>query len=264
MSETKDLAVQEEQTAVVPQGQQMYAAVLQAVHDPETDPDRLEKFLAVAERMEAAQARRSFVRAFHAAQQAMDGIVITKQGKIQYKQGAVIKYAKYDDIARLIKPILREHGLTESYSYEYTESPPKVTCVMTLKHIDGHAETFRSVPLPMVDSSGGKTDVQGAGSIASYGKRFVIVPAFNLVTEDEDDDGSGQGVQPVIDQEQADEIERCLAIVEEHESGGTKRFFAWLGKSHGTTDLRELRQGAQLDIVMGKLRAKLAKIGGGK
>lgn len=260
MSDDKQLALREEQSVAEHSGDEVLSAVLSAVADPQQSPERLEKFLAVAERFEAIKAKRAYVQAFHAAKDEMDGIKITKEGKIQYRDGSIIKYAKYDDIARHIKPVLRRYGLSESYSYEYTETPPKVTCVMTLMHTAGHSETFRSVPLPMVDSSGGKTDIQGAGSVASYGKRFVIVPAFDIVCEDEDDDGSGQGVGDPIDQEERDEIERCLQIMEEKEPGGRRRFMAWLAKNQKVSEIAEIRQGAGLSVVMRALNAKLASL----
>lgn len=261
----EQLALREE-TAITPK-QDVYSAVLSAVNDPNTDPARLREFLAIAKEMEADQARRLFVQAFNAAKREMDGLKITRQGKIEYRTGPGPKYAKYNDIARVVKPILNEHGFTESFSYRYTENPPKTICVMKLMHVAGHAETFESVPMPMVDSSGGKNDVQGAGSVSSYGMRYTLVPAFNILTE-EDDDGSGQGVQPLITDEQAADLRDWVTQIEERQKGATKRFEVWLREAHGTDDLDAIHQGPQLESVKRKLRATLnaakERAGGGK
>lgn len=256
-SERKELVKRADQQ-VAQRTQDVYSTVLAAVNDPDTDPARLREFLAIAQDMEADHARKQFTAAFQAAKAEMDSITITKRGKIQYKSGSAVKYAQYDDIARAVKPILNRHGLAESFSYEYTESPPKVICVMKVTHVGGHSEVFRSVPLPMVDSSGGKNDIQGAGSVASYGKRFVIVPAFDIVTEDEDDDGSGQGVADPITDEQAQAIEACLETIEQRKPGSRKKFFDWLNRAYQTREIAELRQGVAFDGVMSMLKKRLA------
>lgn len=244
----------------------MLQAVLNAMRDPAIDPERLEKFLAIGRTLEADQARRDYIAAFMGAKDALRDIKITKRGKIVYepkggKPGGVFKFMKYEDIAAAVKPVLSKHGLAASYSYEYTQNPPKVIAVMRLIHRAGHSEEFRSVPLPMVDSSGGKNDVQGAGSVASYGRRYVVCPAFDIVAEDEDDNGSGHNAPVPITQDQIDRLTDVIQECQNRESGFEGRFQKWIRSEFEIESVSQLYQGHQYDAVLTKLREKCHALG---
>jgi hypothetical protein len=233
------------------------------VANPDIDPARLREFLAIGRELEADQAKREYVEAFMQAKRALDGVKITKHGKIVYpakREGgtaSTVTFARYEDIADAIKPKLAESGLAASYSYEYTANPPKVICVMTLTHLRGHSQEFRSVPLPMVDSSGGKNDIQGAGSISSYGRRYVVCPAFDIVTEEEDNDGTGKGSPVQITEEQIRVIEDMVQACTEKDPLVPQSFPRWLKAEFAIDSPAKLYQGPQLEAVMGMLKRKL-------
>lgn len=244
----------------------MLQAVLQAMRDPSIDPERLEKFLAIGRTLEADQARRDYIAAFMGVKDALRDIKINKRGRIVYepkggKPGSVVKFMKYEDIAAAVKPVLAKHGMAATYSYEYTQNPPKVIAVMTVIHRAGHFQEFRSVPLPMVDSSGGKNDVQGAGSIGSYGRRYVVCPAFDIVAEDEDDNGSGKSEPVPVTQDQIDRFTDIIQECQSRESGFEKRFHKWLQSEFEVDGVAKLFQGYQYDAVETKLREKCASLG---
>ena len=259
---TKDLERIEPQ----PAQSSMLQAVLQAMRDPAIDPERLEKFLAIGRTLEADQARRDYIEAFMGAKEALREIKINKRGRIVYepkggKPGGVIKFMKYDDIARAIKPVLARHGLDASYSFEYVQNPPKVIAVMRVIHRAGHFEEFRSVPLPMVDSSGGKNDVQGAGSISAYGRRYVVCPAFDIVAEDEDDNGTGHSAPVPITQDQIDRLTDVIQECQNRESGFENRFHKWMQSEFEIDAIGKLYQGYQYDAVITKLKEKCQALG---
>lgn len=240
--------------------------VMRAVADPGIDPARLREFLEIGKDLEAIKAKKEYVAAFLAAKRDMDGIKITRRGKIIYaakggKPGGVVRFARYDDIADVVKPILAKHDLAATYNYEYTNNPPKVICVMTLTHRGGHSQEFRSVPLPMVDSSGGKNDIQGAGSVASYGRRYIVCPVFDVVAEGEDDDGSGLGAPEVITEEQARQIEDIVEACHQRDPKFRAAFAKWLAVEFQVDSPAALYQGAQRDAVLGKLHEKMAALG---
>lgn len=244
----------------------MLQAVLQAMRDPAIDPERLEKFLAIGRTLEADQARRDYIAAFMGAKDALRDIKINKRGRIVYepkggKPGGVVKFMKYEDIAAAVKPVLAKHGLAAAYTCEYTQNPPKVITVMKLIHHSGHFEEFRSVPLPMVDSSGGKNDVQGAGSVSSYGRRYVVCPAFDIVAEDEDDNASGHAAPVAVSQDQIDRITDVIQECQNRESGFEGRFLKWLQSEFEIDAVARLYQGYQYDAVMTKLREKCKALG---
>lgn len=111
---------------------------------------------------------------------------ITKHGKIDFGKGKPVPYAKWDDVVDAIKPVYEEGGFTLSFDTTAKDGGGLV-CVAKLRHKNGHLITSSfGVPL---DSSGGKQQIQGMGSSGSYGQRYATKNLFNLVFEDEDDDG---------------------------------------------------------------------------
>lgn len=244
----------------------MLQAVMQAAMNPDLDPDRLEKFLAMARELDQDQKKQEFNVAFAAAHNEISQIKIAKNGEIIYPgknggQASVIKFIKHDDLSRAIKPALAEHGLTATYSSEIIATPPKIVTVMTIIHANGYSREWRSIPLPMVDSGGGKNDVQGAGSISSYGRRYVTITAFDIIAEDSDDDGNlGREAQPVT-HDQADTIDNILSALEDRAAGKRKSFMAWIKAQFKVEKISELRQGPELDEVMAKLDAAQRQAG---
>jgi len=223
----------------------MLQAVMAAAMNPDLDPERIKAFLDMAE---------------------ISAIRIMKNGEIVYpgKNGgpaSIIKFIKHGDISRLIKPILAQYGLTNTYSSETLQAPPKAITVMTLMHKNGYSKEWKSIPLPMVDSGGGKNDVQGAGSISTYGRRYVTIDAFDIVAEDSDDDGNlGKAAQPIT-QDQADTIADILHEIEQRQKGSTAQFSRWIKQQFKVDAVGQLLQGDQHAEVMDKLDKKQREMG---
>lgn len=244
----------------------MLQAVMVAAMNPDLDPERVEKFLAMGMELEKDKRAQEFAAAFAAASLQISAIKITKAGEIVYPgknggQASVIKFIRHDDISRVIKPILAEHGLVATYSAEILTNPPKAVTVMTVMHRNGHSKEWRSIPMPLVDSGGGKNDVQGAGSISTYGRRFVTVAAFDIVAEDQDDDGNMGRQTPYITQDQGDTIADILQEIDARQSGSAAAFNKWIKQQFKVDTIGELRQGDQYTEVMAKLHAKMAAAG---
>lgn len=244
----------------------MLHAVMAAATNPALDPERLEKFLAMAKELETDQHRREFNAAFAAAHNEISQIKILKNGEIHYPgknggAGSVIKFIKHDDLSRVIKPILAAHGLTATYSAEVLPAPPKLVTVMTIVHANGYSREWRSVPLPMVDSGGGKNDVQGAGSASTYGRRYVTVQAFDIVAEDADDDGNqGKAAQPITE-DQALKIDDILTALSDKDQRSRAHFMKLIKAQFGAEKLGDLKQGPQLEEVMAKLDEAQKRLG---
>lgn len=260
MSNTQLELAQPTQAVATAEKPNMLAAVMAAAMNPDLDPERIKAFLDMAREMDQEQKRQEFNRAFAAAHSEISQIHIKKNGEIVYpgKGGggaSVIKFIKHDDISKAIKPVLAAHGLTASYSSEMVQGAPKVVTVMTIIHANGHSREWRSIPMPMVDSGGGKNDVQGAGSVSTYGRRFVTVAAFDIVAEDADDDGNLGRTTPNITEDQADTIRDILSALEDRQSGKAAAFMKWIGQQFKVSTVGELKQGAQHAEVMAKLEA---------
>ena len=124
---------------------------------------------------------------------AFPEIVKDAIGKIPLKSGGSYEYAyaTLPDVQRAIKPILSENSLLLSQGTE-DESSAGFAVVSTVLHVSGQWISER-VYIPF--STLVATSPQVAGANLSYGKRYGAVSLFNLVTNDEDDDGA-KGTHP--------------------------------------------------------------------
>jgi len=244
----------------------MLQAVMAAALNPSLDPERVKAFLDMAREMDQDEKRQQFNIAFAAAYNQISQIKIAKNGEIHYPgknggAGSVIKFIRHDDISRVIKPVLAEHGLTATYSAELITTPPKAVMVMTIMHVNGYSKEWRSIPLPLVDSGGGKNDVQGAGSVSTYGRRYVIIPAFDIVAEDADDDGNLGKAAKAITEQQADTILDILHELDRRQPGSAALFAKWIKQQFRVESVNQLLQGDQHAEVMDKLDKKQREMG---
>lgn len=241
-----ELSVREEKPS-------MLQAVMQASMNPDLDPARLREFLKMGRELEEDERKQEFNRAFHSAYNEISQIRITKAGEIVYPGKASIKFIRHEDLSRAIKPVLAAHNLTATYSAEIIATPPKTVMVMTIMHCNGYSREWRSIPLPMIDSGGGKNDVQGAGSVSAYGRRYVIIPAFDIVAENADDDGNlGRAAKPLT-AEQAQTVDDILEALEDRQPGKRAAFMKWIAQQFKVAKIAELQQGQQLSEVMARL-----------
>lgn len=189
--------------------------IAQAVERPEIDADKLDKLLRMQREIVADDAKAQFNRDYIAMQEELPRI--KKSGVLEYPMDKnkpdgpkrkVSNYAKWEDIDRSIRPILKAHG----FALSFTTAPRQgdgggliVTAI--LRHRAGHS-TETPIPIPL-DTSGGKNNIQGYGSALSYGKRYAATAALNIITEGEDDDGKLGGTK-FVTTEQAAEIDVLL------------------------------------------------------
>lgn len=196
--------VKSEQTAVVANNQQQSVLDIigQMAQNPNVDVAKMQAMLEMQERIMAKQAEINFNQAMARISQKMPRIV--KGGSVSYKDKdsgkmqEAFKFARYEDIDEVVRPLLVEEGFSLSYSTDQREGGG-VVMHGTLSHKDGHSRTA-SIPLAL-DLSGGKNNIQGMGSTSSYGRRYTMCMLLNIVTVGEDDDG--KGADPVIDTEAA-------------------------------------------------------------
>ena len=180
-----DLAERQEAQAPAVAGETgaVLAMIERVATNPEADMDKLERLLDMQERVMNRNAMQAF-KASMAAMQA-DLPVIEKNGQIKVDGKVRSTYARYEDIMRIVKPILQMHGFAVSFRTGAGDGVVNITGV--LMHRDGHREET-GMPLP-IDKSGSKNTVQAIGSSTSYGKRYVLCSLLNIATGDEDDDG---------------------------------------------------------------------------
>jgi hypothetical protein len=173
----------------------MFSGLMDMVRDPEVSPEKMAAMLDVQERLLDRQERMDFNAAHRLATADMPRI--DKNGRIiNHKTGELqSRYARLEDIDRIVRPICNRHGLSYSWDIGVGERGASlVTCI--LSHAGGHERRYGPMSLP-ADTSGAKNATQGAGSSVKYGQRYTLCAALNIQMEGADDDGQGARTKAV-------------------------------------------------------------------
>lgn len=201
--------------------------ITKASRDPTVDVEKLERLMAMYERVTAAAAKAAFDAALSEMQPKLPAV--DKRGTITINdkndKNKVIQstpYALFEDINKAVTPIMAEHGFAMSFR---TSTAPDGKLIVTaiLSHRAGHREET-SLPL-MHDSTGSKNSVQAVGSSVSYGKRYTMCALLNINTQGEDTDGYHGSFADVITQAQVNE----LADIVKQTRANLPKFLAYLG-----------------------------------
>ena len=185
-------------TKVEPQaaeGTTLLSVISRAASDPNVDIGKMERLMAMYERVEARRAVSAFDTALSNMQPELPSI--GERGGIKDRNGNVQStYALWEDINQVIKPVLQKHGFALSFRTDCAEG---ISVTGVLSHKEGHREET-TIKLP-ADATGSKNAVQAVASSVSYGKRYTAGALLNLTSHGEDDDGfkAGQPSDPVAD-----------------------------------------------------------------
>src|SRR5215472_7659767 len=186
--------------------------------DPHADVEKLDRMMAMYERLKAKEAELGFNGAKGRILKKLAGIKIVKNRPVLpesdngKQRGAVevFKYAPLEEIDKHLRPLLAEEQMDLSYSDEPCEAGG-ILVRGRLKHLPGghHEDSFMPAP---PDTTGGKSNVQAVGSTNSFLRRYVACNIFNIVVVGDDDDGNGG----TIDQAQTKTI---LDLIEKAKAG---------------------------------------------
>jgi hypothetical protein len=168
-------------------GSTLVTFIERAAMDPGFSLEKFEALLRLQRQEQDRQAEREFNAAMARAQGEMDPV---RKGATNPHTRS--KYARFEDIDMMLKPIYTRHGFSVRFRTEDAATPGWVKVVCVVAHEAGHIETF---PLQAPLDSGGtagktnKTDVQAIGSTTSYLKRYLLTLAWNVSLAGDDDDG---------------------------------------------------------------------------
>lgn len=209
-----------------------------ACTDPAYDVEKLERLMDMQERVESRIAKWNFDRAVSDFQGECPQI--PKKRKISLGSGPPVPYASYDDMMLIIQPLLTKHGLSVSFDTVYRgEGVADYICKVSGY---GHTEP-RTLTLPW-PSNMRVNDTQKMGAANSYGKRYALQNALNIVVTDEDTDAEGLDVE-FITKNQAMALGELLDQLPEQRRAD---FMAW----QGVKDI--------CDIPASKYKQALAKL----
>jgi hypothetical protein len=166
--------------------------------DPRADVEKLERMMAMYERLKAKEAELAYNAAKGRILKKLAGIKIVKNRSVQYeiekgkpqnRTFETFKYAPLEEIDRHLRPLLAKEEMDLSYSDEPCEGGG-ILIRGRLKHLPGGHYEDSFMPAPP-DTTGGKSDVQAVGSTNSFLRRYVACNIFNIVVVGDDDDGTG-------------------------------------------------------------------------
>lgn len=240
MSESTEIATHEETKPPAPVSaggmvndvSQLVAGIMQLAANPEITGEKLREVRLTVNEARAAAKEEEFSRAKAAAVRAMP--IIRKDGRIviadkndptnRAKDRVQGHFEKWPDVQKAITPPLRANNLTLTHRIDTDDGKVVVTAI--LRHDNGWTEESGKMSLPL-DTSGGKNNVQGAGSAQSYGMRYSTRAILGLQFELGHDDGELIALpgEPLNDQQQ-----RRVAEAEALYSADPQQFEDWWKK----------------------------------
>jgi len=183
------------ETAITPAPATPMAILAAVASNPECDVEKMTAIVELQERMMASEAKAAWADAMAGFQ--ADCPIIPKRAR-----GDKAKFAPLEDIMAVVSPLLREHGLSVSFSSEPAGAGAlHITCHITR---GTHTET-RDFTCPVPSMINPKTNLpmaneaQCMGMALSYAKRYCLCAALNIVTAGEDFDGGPPPPNPAPD-----------------------------------------------------------------
>lgn len=154
--------------------------------DPSVDVDKLERLMAMQERIMAINRKAAFDAAF--AQMQPEIPTIDEHGRIEVSGKLRSTFAPLEDIHAVVKPICAKHGFAIRHRTEWPDDKKGVIRIVgILSHKHGHSEeTIFEAP---ADKSDFRSDIQSMGSTVSYGRRYTTLDLLNISTKRLDNDG---------------------------------------------------------------------------
>lgn len=168
---------------------------------PDLPVEKLRELLSMQMQIRSIEAKEAYAAALARLQPKLPDI--KERGEVTGRY----RYALWEDIVRIVTPILSEEGFSLSFRTESKDNSVTVTGV--LMHSAGHSETT-TLTLPL-DTSGNKPSVQAIGSSTSYGKRYTAGALLNLRTGEPDTDGiPPRDTGPKVSEDQIANIETLV------------------------------------------------------
>lgn len=192
-----------ERTEQVPAPANESAAILSLIErmatNPEISPERVERFIAMHDGMEAKRSKLAFSNAIAQAKAKIAETPIIKNATGHNSK----RYADFSAYAKVVDPVLASFGLT--YRFRTIQNDKiSVTCVLT-----GHGHEEENTLSGPADASGSKNAIQAIGSTLTYLQRYTLVQALGLAASD-DDDGASMGNGIAINDQQRVELDKLL------------------------------------------------------
>ena len=176
--------------AAEPEPVSLLQVIERASRDPNVDIDKMERLMAMHERMMAKKDESEFNDALVHCQNEC-GTISADATNPQTRS----KYLTYAKLDKALRPIYTKYGISISYG---TEDSPKADCIRVIAHVSRKGYTRKYQADMPADGKGAKggdvmTKTHAAGAAMSYGARYLLKGIFNISIGEDDDDGNGRG-----------------------------------------------------------------------
>jgi hypothetical protein len=160
--------------------------LLEKALDRGVTAEQLGQFMDLADRHKKNEAAEQFANAITKFQSICHTILKRRTaavaGKFSYQ------FATFDDIMAEVGPALAECGLAVTFQTSQNEKTPQFLNVTCLVRCGIHVESTNCMlPIPAMTVN----DTQRFGAAVSYGKRYALCAALNIVVTDQDNDAAG-------------------------------------------------------------------------
>lgn len=226
MSEAALTIRQEIQPVAAAETSAIVSMIERAASDQRVDVDKLERLMAMRERMEAKQAETAFNIAMKDAQSEMRPVAANALNP-QTKS----KYATYAKLDSELRPLYTKHGFSLSFDEDDSPKPDHIRVVCYVAHEAGHTRTYRKdMPADGKGAKGGDvmTKTHATGAAASYGARYLLKGIFNIAVGEEDKDGNAPRDERTLSEDQVMQLRELIEAVGADES----RFKAHIQVEH--------------------------------
>ncbi len=156
--------------------------------DPNISVEKVERLMALWERGEAKRSEMAFNVAMSTAQAKMRHVAPDA-----FNPQTKSKYASYDALDLVLRPIYTEHGFALSFNTADSPQPESIRILCDVTHSGGHNKQYRlDMPADGKGAKGGDvmTKTHAVGSGLSYGMRYLLKMIFNVAVGEKDDDGN--------------------------------------------------------------------------
>ena len=208
---------------IKPEESQMVSMIERMAMSPDVDVEKLERLMAMQEKMLDREAEQAYTRAMVAVQSNIQAVTRDKINPQTHS-----KFVSLEAMKKVVVPVYTQEGFALSYGEgESTkENSVRVTC--KVMHSGGHSENFfYDCPIDDKGIAGkvNKTPTHGKASAVTYGERYILKLIFNITIQDEDDDGNAAShIVEYIDEDMVNILHSKLTENEIDE----KKFYSWL------------------------------------
>jgi hypothetical protein len=200
-----------------PQGGQVVQAsattllqvIQQAATNPQVDIDKMERLMAMHERMQAREAETAWNDAMAACQRELRQVAPDA-----FNSQTKSRYATYSALDAILRPVYAKHGFSLSFD---SDASPVEECIRVIALVSrgGFTRTYKiDMPRDGKGAKGGdvmtKTHATGAGM--QYGMRYLLKGIFNVAIGDLDNDGNQPKGGPEPDEEGKAKLEACGSL----------------------------------------------------